>query len=552
MSVERFADPRTLRKAVFNDGRTQAEEGSPPSANSPELGSTAAQVFAKAWARRRMLAVIIGFSMLLVVGIESRRSVTYTAFATITLDIHPDFEQTRWVRIQGLLISTEDVRKRAEKRFSPLGEVKTESGGFFGDIVSVQGVGPTQEIATKTANAYAEAYNEFGRTLLATEIVANRRTAAGQQAIVRQRLRELEVAVANADDPFVRSRYQTEFESWLALQTRVNALGREVEARSRRVSDVKRIDLAFGAVPSQNIPLGQLVFMGLLVGCLLSAVFLSSVTAGGVAVTKIRELATLSRSNFAWAVPTDRAWSLRSSFRKRRPLRAASARPDSTDAIRSIRTALVSFPDLAGRVVLVTSPSRNEGKSVIALLLAQAIGKTGKSVLLVDAHLRAPRVHLLAGTRNVGVAELSAGSSNARRRTQRIEGSAPFDVLCAGLSSRPAEHVTEVITAEWIVRLLGKYEYIVIDGPPLLDAAETRLLANLADVVAIVARARRTTHDELRQSEELLDAILCERRLMVLNRTIPHPAGVIREVLRRRRPLRIERPRSPVSARANR
>jgi Mrp family chromosome partitioning ATPase len=506
-----------------------------------DLGPTASEALLKAWSHRRILAAVVALSLIMVIGIGSRRSVTYVAFATVTLDPDPDRETSRWVRNQGLLISTDLVRQRARLRYPDLAQVRAESGGYLVEKISVQGVAPTPDVAVKTANAFAEAYSELSRIVLAEEIVNNRRVVAGQQAIVRQRLRELELALDREENPILRGRYQTELESWLALQTRVNKLGRDVEARSRRTSDVKLVDPAFGAVTSRGTSMPQLVFMGLLVGLLASIVLLSTVTSAGVAVTRLGEVASLSPANIAWAVPSDQAWSIRRSFRKRRPIRAATARAQSIDAIRNIRTAFTTFPDLGGRVNLVTSPQRNEGKSVIALLLAQSLGRTGKSVILIDAHLRAPKLHLLAGTRNTGVAELSGRHPNPRRSVQRIVGGVPFDVLCAGRSFRPSEHVTEVITAEWIVRLLGKYDYVVIDGPPLLAAAETRLLANLADVVTIVTRARQTTHEQIRKSNVLLDTIGAPRRMMVLNRATPGVVTVVRESLRQRRELLLSR-----------
>jgi Mrp family chromosome partitioning ATPase len=543
MSVERFADPQNRGKVCDSTGSTDPTDPTSSAARTDErtdgareAGSTVGESLLKAWSHRRVVAAIFAVSMFAVVAIGLQRPVTYTAYATLTLEPDPDQELTRWVRNQGLLIYTDKVEDLAEQRFNGLGVVKTEAGGFFGDVISVRGIGADPDTATRTANAFAESYEQLGRTVIATGIVANRRSLADQKITIRRRLAELETAIAATDDYPTRIAYQTELESWLALQTKTNAVGRVIEERSRRMSDVKRLDLAFGAVESPGTPLTQLVFMGFLVGLLLSSAALASLTGKGVALTKLRELEELDAFGSAWAIPSDPAWSIRRSFRRRRPLRSALARSQSLESLRAIRTALATYPELGGRVILVTSPNRNEGKSVTALLLAQAIARTGKRVLLVDAHLRAPKAHLLCGTKNTGIAELKPDDPNPRRSAQRITSDTRFDVLCAGRSHRPSEHMTEVITASWIVRLLGKYDLVVIDGPPVLDAAETKILANLSDVVAVVSRSRRTTHDSLRSSIALLDSIGCSRRIMILNRTTPKVRSVVADRLRLRRP----------------
>src|SRR4029079_11662597 len=66
------------------------------------------------------------------------------------------------------------------------------------------------------------------------------------------------------------------------------------------------------------------------------------------------------------------------------------------EAFRAIRTnVLASSGATGGRSLLITSASPGDGKSVVAVNLARALGRSGRRVLLIDADLRRPVLHEL-------------------------------------------------------------------------------------------------------------------------------------------------------------
>ena len=131
------------------------------------------------------------------------------------------------------------------------------------------------------------------------------------------------------------------------------------------------------------------------------AALLAGIVAGGAVAFVIararprfrspRELAETTGYPVIARLPSAKA--LRSS-----PIRAASD-PRLVPSVRGMQAALE--PQLLDRngVIAITSPAREDGRTSTAVLLAEGLCRAGRSVLLVDADLRNPRVGKLAGIR---------------------------------------------------------------------------------------------------------------------------------------------------------
>src|SRR5262249_598963 len=82
------------------------------------------------------------------------------------------------------------------------------------------------------------------------------------------------------------------------------------------------------------------------------------------------------------------------------PLLRAYLQPKSVqaEAYRGVRTSLYfSTQDEQHKVIQITSPSKGDGKSTMAANLAVSIAQSGKSVLVIDADFRRPRLHKIFG-----------------------------------------------------------------------------------------------------------------------------------------------------------
>lgn len=159
-----------------------------------------------------------------------------------------------------------------------------------------------------------------------------------------------------------------------------------------------------------------------------------------------------------------------------------------------------------GRVIVVTSPSAGEGKTVTVAHLAASLSEIGRSVVAVSADLRRPRLHLYFDRpRDPGLSDVLRGAPDTRRLTDLtlttairgvsfVSSGAPVDNP-SPLLDRIGDHVD-------VARGLG--DVVLVDAPPLLTTSDASDLALHADVVLLVVRAGRTSTGAAARSAELL------------------------------------------------
>ncbi len=183
------------------------------------------------------------------------------------------------------------------------------------------------------------------------------------------------------------------------------------------------------------------------------------------------------------------------------------------------------------RLVTVTSPNPQDGKSTVVANLAMALAEMGRRVLLVDADLRKPKQHVLFGLENTwGLADLledetevSAYPREAFYRETEIRN---LYVLPSG---PPVKNVGALVHTDRFGALLerfrAEFDYVFVDTPPVLLVSDARVTGQRSDGVILVLRAGET-----RQA----DALQVVRRLKedgtrilgtVLNQWVPPGAG---------------------------
>jgi capsular exopolysaccharide synthesis family protein len=77
-------------------------------------------------------------------------------------------------------------------------------------------------------------------------------------------------------------------------------------------------------------------------------------------------------------------------------------------------------------------------------------------------------------------------------------------IPCGPIPPNPAEVLSAPLTFELLRRLRGEFEYVLVDSPPLLSVADSRILATAADAVVLVVRAFSTPYDAVRRARSLL------------------------------------------------
>jgi capsular exopolysaccharide synthesis family protein len=186
---------------------------------------------------------------------------------------------------------------------------------------------------------------------------------------------------------------------------------------------------------------------------------------------------------------------------------AMAERPDAADSGQdpARKTGAAQHADHDSQVVLITSPGAGEGKTTTAAHLGALLAEVGKSVLVVSADFRRPRIHELFDTVcEPGLTDCLTGSSELGIADLDIETTVPGVKLLPSGSpvSNPAPFLRE--TAQLIAAARQLFDYIIIDTAPLLVANDATELAGVADMVILLCRADRTTRDAAARTAEVL------------------------------------------------
>lgn len=304
-----------------------------------------------------------------------------------------------------------------------------------------------------------------------------------------------------------------------SLAERVDELETPQQAGTSPV-DVQLVREA--AVPSTasspDVP--ALLLAGLLLGTLL-----------GVALAMLREIAdSRVRSEQDLRLITDSAviGTITTDDEARRNPLAGRTSPYRTpsEAFRRLGTNLRFLdPDGGPQALVVTSSVPDEGKTTSAINLAITLADANAKVLLIDADLRRPSV---AG--HLGIEE-SVGLTTLLIQRATIEdvlqpwGTAGLFVLPSGtLPPNPAELVGSKAMSRLIGQLSERFDYVIIDTPPLLRVTDAALIARTTSGVLMVAGAGQIRREQLRQSLANLSAVNARLLGIVLHKA-GRPAG---------------------------
>jgi capsular exopolysaccharide synthesis family protein len=174
------------------------------------------------------------------------------------------------------------------------------------------------------------------------------------------------------------------------------------------------------------------------------------------------------------------------------------------EAYRSVRTSLqFSTSEGAPRRLVLTSTTKNEGKSTSALALAINFAQLGKRVVLMDGDMRNPTVHKLLGMNNVfGLSNVLSGHAPADAVLLQSSAIANLSVITSGpIPPSPVDLLTGPRFMELLDSLeAGGVDYIIIDGPPVLGLADAVVLGNQVQSVLYVAQANLTRKSHIKDA----------------------------------------------------
>ncbi len=184
-----------------------------------------------------------------------------------------------------------------------------------------------------------------------------------------------------------------------------------------------------------------------------------------------------------------------------------------TEEFRTLRTRLNHMQTLQPiHTVVVTSASPAEGKSFAAMNLALTQSQlAGKRVLIADFDFRRPIVHnLMQVDRSPGITDFLLGKVPLEAAIKKMAGTNLYVLPAGEAVMNPLELLNLPAVKDMLDRLPEFFDWVILDTPPLLFAADANLLATMCHGAILVVRIGTTTIDAITRAMQSL----CENNVL--------------------------------------
>ena len=192
----------------------------------------------------------------------------------------------------------------------------------------------------------------------------------------------------------------------------------------------------------------------------------------------------------------------------------------TNEAYKTLRTNIM-FCGAEIKSIVITSCNENEGKSTVSTELSKSFAEIGKHTLLIDADMR-KSVMLkknMHSSEIVGLSEVLSGQIDINDAIYNTQ-SPDFDVVFAGrFPPNPVELIGGGRFEKLVNDLKLKYDYIIIDTPPLGAVIDAAVISSVCDGSVIVIADRRVDKNAAIQVKEQLEKSGCKILGAVINET---------------------------------
>lgn len=416
-------------------------------------------------------------------------------------------------------------------------------------VIQIQVTDASPGRAAALANAVAAAFIASQQQSAQADMAANEQELTRQlnQADARVNALTQQIASVRAIDPLSGQLQplQQQLDDALAQRDAIQTTGSQLAAQAAAAANGIHI-VQPALVPSVPYAPKPLLYwlaggaLGLIVGVALALLLETlddRVRTAGVAeqLTGVPVLGSVGRAGSRMSFPL--------LGRRRVDVEPAALLPTTSDARLEATWSIVAANlsnvsrERKRLTLLITSPSREDGRTTTAINLAVTLAQGGSQVLLVDADLRQPRIHALLGLPNdTGLSTYlrECGEQSYEQAQQyftAVPDVAGLRALTAGPRSMDIAHAQVFGRLQSLIQLLrlrsrnakavdstDEVEVVVIDAPPVLPFADSRALARDADGTLLVLDATRTTVHQCEAAKTALKRAHARLQGIVLNR----------------------------------
>ncbi|HTO10156.1 MAG TPA: polysaccharide biosynthesis tyrosine autokinase, partial [Candidatus Binatia bacterium] len=206
------------------------------------------------------------------------------------------------------------------------------------------------------------------------------------------------------------------------------------------------------------------------------------------------------------------------------------------EAYRTLRTHIqFARQDRGGKVLVVTSPTLQEGKTTTIVNLALTMAQSGQKTLLIGANMRRPSIYRFFGIeREPGLSDILVGNARwrdcirtvadilmGRFEMEDIMASPGLDnlhIIEAGpIPANPSELLSTTAMTTLLREVAAEYDIVLIDTPPVLPVTDSAIVASQADGVLLVYQAGKVGRLVLKRAKAHLESARAKVWGVVLN-----------------------------------
>lgn len=175
------------------------------------------------------------------------------------------------------------------------------------------------------------------------------------------------------------------------------------------------------------------------------------------------------------------------------------------EIFRTLRTN-IEFTGVENRIIAVTSCMPNDGKSTVAFNMACTFAEAGKKTLLVDADLRKSvllkRLRLNGNMK--GLSHLLSGQASAGDAIYGTNIENLYLMPTGVFPSNPTELLGNKRFQQLITALRDKFEYVIVDTPPIGNVIDAAVVAKQCDgTILVIAADRISKGDAIAVTEQM-------------------------------------------------
>lgn len=191
-----------------------------------------------------------------------------------------------------------------------------------------------------------------------------------------------------------------------------------------------------------------------------------------------------------------------------------------SEAYRTLRTNIqFSSFDKKIQTIIVTSCGPSEGKSTTAINLAVTMAESGNKTLVIDCDMRKPKMHKLFNLTNIiGLSNYLIGEVQFENAVHESKVKSLYALTSGTRPPNPSELLASVKMKNFIESLKDKYDYIIIDTPPVIMVSDAQILSQYADGCLLVVASAEADINAAVKAKELLEKVNAKILGVVLNK----------------------------------